>query len=639
MTSTEGEHGPDVTSGRWTRRLAVWRSPEGQPAWVRPLLLVVAALSALAYSWHTASTIEIYYAASVRSMSQSWHDFVFAGFDPAGTVTIDKLPGALWLQALSVRLFGFHVWAIMLPQAVEGAITVLVLFHCVRRLAGPLAGLSAAVVLAASPATVTLDRGNVPDTLMVLLLVLAADSTVTAILTGRWRSAVMAGVWVALAFQAKMIEAWLVLPSLGVAYLVAGRPAALVARVGRVAVLGVTAGVLSVSYMTFVTLTPSSRRPYVDGSATDSIFHQVFVYNGLSRVGQASPNALLGRTLGTALFTLAEPAPKWDRLLTGSYGHDTGWLLPAAFVVLVAVLVFRWREPRADLPRAGLLLWGLWLVTLCVVFTVSTTMNSYYAGALSPALAGVLGIGVALGWQHRHRPAVLLVSSATVLVTVGFAAWLLPPTGTGLPSWLAPAVVVLGLAAAAVLAAAAWAARRRGGEARGSGSAATRRSAPWVASSALPPSSSFRPSPVDRSWPLGSAPSTRPSSPSGSPRRPGRSSPLRPRSPAWRKSSGCAEALRTCSRPRRRRWRPRTSTSRGRRSCPLGGYTGTEPAPSARAVASSILEQKFHLALVASPGASPGARYVYDHCVHVPQPKSQPTPALTPKLRIYYCQP
>ena len=46
----------------------------------------------------------------------------------------------------------------------------------------------------------------------------------------------------------------------------------------------------------------------------------------------------------------------------------------------------------------------------------------------------------------------------------------------------------------------------------------------------------------------------------------------------------------------------------GEEVLPLGGYTGTEPAPSARAVASSILEQKFHLALVASPGASPGAR-------------------------------
>jgi hypothetical protein len=27
-------------------------------------------------------------------MSQSWHDFIFGSFGPAGTVTVDKLPGA-----------------------------------------------------------------------------------------------------------------------------------------------------------------------------------------------------------------------------------------------------------------------------------------------------------------------------------------------------------------------------------------------------------------------------------------------------------------------------------------------------------------------------------------------------------------
>ena len=210
---------------RWSPRLDVWRSPPDQPAWARPALLLVTALAALAYSWQIGSTIEIYYAAAVRSMAHNWHDLVYGAFDPAGTITVDKLPGALWVQAFSVRLFGFHVWALMLPQAVAGALTVLVLYHAVRRLAGPLAGIVAAVVLAASPATMTLDRGNVPDTVMVLLVVLAADSTVTAILTGRWRSAVMAGVWVSLAFQAKMIEAWLVLPALGLAYLVAGAAA------------------------------------------------------------------------------------------------------------------------------------------------------------------------------------------------------------------------------------------------------------------------------------------------------------------------------------------------------------------------------------------------------------------------------
>ena len=94
---------------------------------------------------------------------------------PAGTISVDKLPGALWLQALSVRLLGVHTWAVALPQVIEGALTVLVLFRAVRRLAGPVAGVVAAAVLTLSPATVTLDRGNISDTLLILLLVLAAD--------------------------------------------------------------------------------------------------------------------------------------------------------------------------------------------------------------------------------------------------------------------------------------------------------------------------------------------------------------------------------------------------------------------------------------------------------------------------------
>jgi 4-amino-4-deoxy-L-arabinose transferase-like glycosyltransferase len=54
--------------------------------------------------------------AAVRSMSMSWKTFLFGGFDPAATITIDKTPGAFWLQALSVRAFGFHNWSVALPQ-------------------------------------------------------------------------------------------------------------------------------------------------------------------------------------------------------------------------------------------------------------------------------------------------------------------------------------------------------------------------------------------------------------------------------------------------------------------------------------------------------------------------------------------
>ena len=86
---------------------------------------------------------------------------LYGAFDPAGTVTVDKLPGALWVQALSLRIFGFHIWALVLPQVAEGVLTVLVLYRAVRGLAGPQAGLTAAAVLAVTPVTVLLSRGNV----------------------------------------------------------------------------------------------------------------------------------------------------------------------------------------------------------------------------------------------------------------------------------------------------------------------------------------------------------------------------------------------------------------------------------------------------------------------------------------------
>src|ERR1700761_3390911 len=126
----------------------------------RLALLVIAGLAALSYSWVLGrDPLEPYYAAAVRSMAMSWHDFVFGAFDPAGTITLDKLPGAFWIQALAVRAFGFHPWVIILPQVAEGVLTVLVLYRAVSRLAGPGAGLLAGLIVAASPATGALNRG------------------------------------------------------------------------------------------------------------------------------------------------------------------------------------------------------------------------------------------------------------------------------------------------------------------------------------------------------------------------------------------------------------------------------------------------------------------------------------------------
>jgi 4-amino-4-deoxy-L-arabinose transferase-like glycosyltransferase len=425
------------------RHLAFWRAPDDQPAWSRPVLLAVAVLAGVLYGWQATDNLEIFYAAGVRSMSMSWHNFFFAAFDPRGTVTLDKLPGAFWVQALSARLLGFHPWTLVAPQVVEGVLTVLVIYRPVRRLAGPVAGITTAVVLTLSPATVALNRGNISDTLMALLLVLAADATVTALVKDRPRSLILAGVWVGLAFQAKMVEAWLILPALGVTYAVCTR-GDWRRRTVALAGLGLAAAVVSLSWMTVVTLLPASGRPYVDGSTDNSVYQQVFVYNGFGRLDQPSPNQLLNQSIGIDVAVSGPPA--WNRFLAGPYGRDIGWLIPPSLLILIAGLIARRKRPRDDLLRAGFLLWGTWLVVFLIALSASSNINPYYAAALAPGIAGVIGTGVGLAWQERRNRVVPALTAAIILVTAGYAAWLLPAEGTGLPGWLYPLVIVVGLA-------------------------------------------------------------------------------------------------------------------------------------------------------------------------------------------------
>src|SRR5579863_5899498 len=445
---------PAPASGgpRWRRLATPWRSPADQPAWARPALLAIAAAAAVAYGWGMAgASVESFYGAAARSMSQSWHDFFFAAFDPAGTVTVDKLPGALWVQALSLRFFGFHIWALVLPQVVEGVLTILVLYRAVRRLAGPVAGLAAAAVLAVTPITLLLSRGNVSDSLLILLLVLAADATSAALLTGSLRRLLLAGVWVGLAFQAKMIQAWLALPALAAAYLLAAPAARLRTRCAHVVLAGLVTAVVSLSWMTAVSLVPSQSRPYVDGSRNDSVYTQVFDYNGLARLtghwatlaGPVSPIVVTavesGRSLTAQTFGIR---PSWHRLLAGPFAADGGWLLPAAVAGALGVLISRRRQGRRDPLRAAVVLWGGWWLVLAVFFSVGTYLNSYYVAALIPAVAALCGTGVAACGPAPWPATVRRIVAAAVLGCVGYGAYLISGTASGPVVLIVVALVV-----------------------------------------------------------------------------------------------------------------------------------------------------------------------------------------------------
>ncbi len=431
----------------------MWRSPGDQPSWARPSLLIVALVAGIAYAWRSDSAyLEPFYGAAARSMSSSWHNFLFGAFDPGGTVSVDKLPGALWLQALSLRVFGFHVWAVALPQVLEGVITILVLYRAVRRLAGPVAGIVAAIVLALTPVTVALNRGNVSDSLLILLTVLAADAVSAALVKERLRWLLLAGAWVGLAFQAKMLQAWLVLPGLAAAYLLAGA-GPLRRRLTHLSLAGLLTLVVSLSWMSAVSLVPSHDRPFVDGTRNDSVFSQVFSYNGVSRLGNVGLEAPIQAAAFIVKLSIdelpdagaASVPPSWHRLLAGLFGRDVGWLYPAALISVLGVLATSRGAGRRAPERACVVLWGLWLLVLFAFFSKGVYLNSYYVAAISPALAALCGTGVAVAarrWEDRRTRAWV---GAAVLSSVAYGIYLLRGA-SGVPGWLIALAACLAVA-------------------------------------------------------------------------------------------------------------------------------------------------------------------------------------------------
>jgi 4-amino-4-deoxy-L-arabinose transferase-like glycosyltransferase len=424
--------------------------------------LDVATLAALSYGWGmNQAQLEPFYGAAARSMSQNWHNFIFGAFDPWGTVSVDKLPGALWLQALSLRVFGFHVWAIVLPQVAEGTLTVLVLYRAVRRVTGAGAGLASAVVMTTSPIVLLLDHGNISDSLLILLLVLAADATTRAFSSGRARYLLWAGLWVGLAFQTKMIQAWLVLPALYLAYLVVSPVTRLWRRLLHVALSTIVVAVISLSWMTAVSIVPAADRPYVDGSCDNSLYSQVFEYNGLERLEgnllsqpgcfKTSPYVVaLYRTSAAQGINTGSIGPAWDRLLKGVFGHDDAWLLFPAAVSAVGLALRRRRKPRTDPVRAALLLWSAWFLIDFAFFSAGTFINSYYVAALIPAVAALCGMGAVGAWRHRSAGTVRIVLAATTVGSVATTVALIPDY-VGLRNWIIGSTVVVGTVSVAIL--------------------------------------------------------------------------------------------------------------------------------------------------------------------------------------------
>ncbi|MFY1576093.1 ArnT family glycosyltransferase [Verrucosispora sp. WMMD703] len=426
-------------------------------AWVRPALAALLLATGLLYLWGLGASgwANSYYAAAAQAGSQDWTAFFYGSSDAGNSITVDKTPASLWLMALSVRLFGLNSWALLVPQALCGVATVGLLYAAVRRWYGPIAGLIAGGVLAVTPVATLMFRFNNPDALLVLLLVAAAYATVRALETASTRWLVLAGALVGFGFLTKMLQAFLVLPVLAAVYLIAA-PTTPGRRLRQVLIAGLAVVVAAGWWVAVVELVPAAHRPYIGGSQSNSVLELTLGYNGLGRItGNEVGSVGGGGGPGGGGPFSGQAGPL--RMFGGQVGGQISWLLPAALILLVAGLVLAGRAARTDRARAGLLLWGGWLLVTGGIFSyMSGIFHEYYTVALAPAVAALVGIGTTLLWQARavasrgRRIASTLVLAGTVVVTAVWSATLLGRTSDWYP-WLRTAVLVGGLIAVSTL--------------------------------------------------------------------------------------------------------------------------------------------------------------------------------------------
>lgn len=429
--------------GSVLRRLVHGRADAA--TWERPALLGLLAVTAVLYlvNLSVSGWANSFYSAAVQAGSVDWTAFFYGSSDAANSITVDKPPASLWFMALSVRLFGLSSFSILLPQALMGVATVGTLYATVRRRFSAGTALMAGGILAITPVAALMFRYNNPDALLVLLTTLALYFTLRGIESGALKWVLWAGVMVGFAFLTKQLQAFLVLPVLGLVYLYAA-PLKLRTRLWH-ALAALGAVVVSAGWwVAVVELVPAALRPYVGGSQTNSFLELTFGYNGLGRLTGQETGSVTGGAQHWGLTGLT-------RLFSGEIAGQIAWLLPAALISSVLALVLLHRLPRTSPTRATVLLLGGGLLVTALFFSfMAGIFHPYYTVALAPMLAGATAIGAGMLWSRREHfwaratMAGLALGSAVV-------AWAILLLVEDWMPWLRFVVLGLGVLAAVLL--------------------------------------------------------------------------------------------------------------------------------------------------------------------------------------------
>jgi 4-amino-4-deoxy-L-arabinose transferase-like glycosyltransferase len=249
------------------------------------LLIVILALGAFLrfYNLGAGGVGNSYYAATVKSMLVSWHNFFFAAFEPGGSLSVDKPPLGYWVQALSAHFLGLTGFALALPNALAGLVSIFMVYELVRCPFGEWAGLAAALALAVMPVAISAERNNTIDGLLVCVLLLAAWAFLQAVYTGKIRWLFLGALLVGLGFNIKMLQAFLPLPAFYALYFF-GSKHKWGQKLLHLSAATVLLLVVSFSWAVAVDLVPAADRPYVDSTSKNTVMELIFGHNGIERL-------------------------------------------------------------------------------------------------------------------------------------------------------------------------------------------------------------------------------------------------------------------------------------------------------------------------------------------------------------------
>lgn len=456
-----------------------------------PIILIMIA-SVFVYIWKLwdEGLSNLYYSAGVYSMGQNLHAFFYNSIDSVGFISIDKPPLGLWIQVLFTKIFGFNGVAILLPEALAGIFSVYILYEIIDKRFSRMAAITSAFVLAFTPILAAVCRNNTIDGVLIFMLVLASWQAIVAAEKSSVKNLIWASVFIALGFNVKSLQAYMIVPAVYLTYLVFSNEKIL-KRIVSCFISIVVLIVISFSWVILVDFTPAQNRPYVGSSGTNSELNLTLGNNGMGRLiggdykksnnntnqnnppdnqqsttdgknkprpsdknsGKQQPNADNSQNNNPSGQNGNQnqqqnssntrpsggesgPTSAFRLYILNNAGQISWFLLPAFLFSLIFILLVIKKRLKQEPKHISLFYFSMCFLPMLIYFSFSNgVVHRYYLAMLAFPIAALIGIGFSYIEEYKKYSKlvlpILFLLTASVQIYIqslyqGWLDWLLP---------------------------------------------------------------------------------------------------------------------------------------------------------------------------------------------------------------------